>query len=79
MTVHTSSRLAPALDRLDRLLLIVVHAAWLVAGVVLAWASIGLPSATAELVARVDAEYRATLAADRDRLRAEFRCSGDVQ
>ncbi|WP_347279932.1 hypothetical protein, partial [Plasticicumulans sp.] len=76
MTVHTSSRLAPALDRLDRLLLIGVHAAWLVAGVFLIWATAAVPDATAALAARLDVEYRATLAADREQLRAQFRCTG---
>lgn len=79
LNTPSSLRFARLRDHFDFALHIGVHLVWIVAGVVLAWASAGLPSATAELVARVDAEYRATLAADRERLRAEFRCSGDVQ
>lgn len=67
-------RLFRALCWFDDLLRIAVHVVWIVAGIVVVWATFELPAATAELAARLHVEYRATLAADRERLRAEFAC-----
>lgn len=67
-------RMFRAFCLLDDVLRFAVHVVWIVAGIVVAWATFELPAATAELAARLDVEYRATLAADRERLRAEFAC-----
>lgn len=75
----SSLRFARWLDHFDLALHVGVHLVWIAAGITLLWATLAFPDATAALSARLDAEYRATLAADRVRLRAEFRCSGDAQ
>lgn len=62
-------------DWLRRLVFVV----WLAAGIVSAFAAWQIPADTARIASRLDAEYRATLAADRARLQAEFGCSQEPQ
>lgn len=52
---------------------------WLLAGL---WANVAawqIPAGAARIAARLDADYHATLAADRARLQAEFGCSQESQ
>lgn len=75
----SSLRFARLRDHFDFALHVGVHLVWIAAGLTLLWATLAFPDATAALSARLDAEYRATLAADRERLRAEFHCEGAAQ